>query len=106
MSEVNEFEDQAPELSNKGSELDFLVDIPLTVTVELGRSEATLNDIMKLGAGSVIEIDKLAGEPLEVFVNSKLAASGEVVVVNERYGIRMTDIISPIDKVEEDNQSA
>ena len=66
---------------------------PLTVTVELGRSKMLINDLLQLGQGSVIELTKLVGEPLEVMVNHKLVARGEVVVVNEKYGIRLTDVI-------------
>ena len=81
--------------------LDFILDIPLQVTVELGRSKMAIRDILQLGQGSVIELSKFAGEPLEVLVNDKLVARGEVVVVNEKFGIRLTDIISPIERIEQ-----
>ncbi len=84
----------------KVQNLDFILDIPLKVTVELGRSTVIIKDLLKLGQGSVIELDKLAGEPLEILINGKLVARGEVVVVNERFGIRLTDIISPIERIE------
>lgn len=84
----------------KVQNLDFILDIPLNVSVELGRSQVIVKDLMQLGQGSVLELDKLAGEPLEVLVNGKLIARGEVVVVNERYGIRLTDIISPLERIE------
>ena len=74
--------------------------IPLKVTVELGRTEVVIKDLLQLGQGSVLELDKLAGEPLEILVNGKLVAKGEVVVVNEKFGIRLTDIISPIERIE------
>jgi flagellar motor switch protein FliN len=80
--------------------LDFILDIPLKVSVELGRTSVIIKDLLQLGQGSVLELDKLAGEPLEVLVNSKLVARGEVVVVNEKFGIRLTDIISPIERIE------
>jgi flagellar motor switch protein FliN/FliY len=80
--------------------LDFILDIPLKVSVELGRSKVVIKDLLQLGQGSVIELDKLAGEPLEVLVNGKLVARGEVVVVNEKFGIRLTDIISPLERIE------
>src|SRR3989339_585526 len=80
--------------------LDFILDIPLKVTVELGRTTVIVKDLLQLGQGSVLELDKLAGEPLEILVNGKLVAKGEVVVVNEKFGIRLTDIISPIDRIE------
>jgi len=83
------------------SNLDFILDIPLEVSVELGRAKMLISDLLQLGQGSVIELTKLAGEPLEIFVNQKLIARGEVVVVNEKFGIRMTDIISPSERVKQ-----
>lgn len=80
--------------------LDLILDIPLTVTVELGRSKMLINDLLQLGQGSVIELTKLVGEPLEVLVNNKLVARGEVVVVNDKFGIRLTDIVSPLERVQ------
>ena len=84
----------------KVQNLDFILDIPLKVTVELGRTEVIIKDLLQLGQGSVLELDKLAGEPLEILVNGKLVAKGEVVVVNEKFGIRLTDIISPVERIE------
>ena len=81
--------------------LDFILDIPLKLTVELGRSKMAIRDILALAQGSVIELSKFAGEPLEVLVNEKLIARGEVVVVNEKFGIRLTDIISPVERIEQ-----
>lgn len=81
--------------------LDFILDIPLKVTVELGRSKMAIRDILQLSQGSVVELSKFAGEPLEVLVNDKLIARGEVVVVNEKFGIRLTDIISPVERIEQ-----
>ena len=89
-----------PGLSGKTANLDLILDIPLTVTVELGRSKMLINDLLQLGQGSVIELTKLAGEPLEVLVNQKLVARGEVVVVNEKFGVRLTDIVSPMERVQ------
>ena len=80
--------------------LDFILDIPLKVSVELGRSEVVIKDLLQLAQGSVIELDKLAGEPLEVLVNGKTVARGEVVVVNEKFGVRLTDIVSPVERIE------
>jgi len=80
--------------------LDFILDIPLKVTVELGRATVMIKDILQLGQGSVLELNKLAGEPLEILVNGKLVAKGEVVVVNEKFGIRIKEIISPIERIE------
>ena len=79
--------------------LDFILDIPLEITVELGKTKMLINDLLQLGQGSVIELTKLAGEPLEILVNNKLVARGEPVVVNEKFGVRLTDIISPIERV-------
>ncbi len=84
----------------KVQNLDFILDIPLNISVELGRSKVMIKDLLQLGQGSVLELDKLAGEPLEVLVNGKLVARGEVVVVNEKFGIRLTDIVSPIERIE------
>jgi flagellar motor switch protein FliN/FliY len=80
--------------------LDFILDIPMMLTVELGRSQMLINDLLKLGRGSVVELSKLAGEPLDILANQRLIARGEVVVVNEKYGIRITEIISPAERVE------
>ena len=80
--------------------LDLILDIPLTVAVELGRSKMLINELLQLGQGSVIELTKLVGEPLEVLVNQKLVARGEVVVVNEKFGVRLTDIVSPMERVQ------
>lgn len=79
--------------------IDFLLDIPLTFKVELGRTKMLIKDLLQLGQGSVIELDKLAGEPMEILVNDRLIAKGEVVVVNEKFGIRVTDILSPTERV-------
>lgn len=81
------------------ADLDFILDIPLELSVELGTTKMLVNDLLQLGQGSVIELNKLAGEALEVFINRKLVARGEVVVVNEKFGIRLTDIISPLERV-------
>ncbi len=82
-------------------ELDFILDIPLDVSVELGRTRLLINELLQLGQGSVVELNKLAGEPLEVFVNGKLVARGEAVVINEKFGVRLTDIISPMERVKQ-----
>lgn len=74
--------------------LDFILDIPLRVSVELGRTKILVQDLVKLHKGSVIELSKLAGEPLEVLVNDRVMARGEVIVVNEKFGIRLTDVVS------------
>lgn len=81
--------------------LALIMDIPLRVTVELGRTKMVVAELLNLGQGSVIELNKLAGEPMEVLVNDKLVARGEAVVVNEKFGVRLTDIISPMERVEQ-----
>jgi flagellar motor switch protein FliN/FliY len=81
--------------------LDFILDIPLKLSVELGRTRLAIRDILQLAQGSVVELSKFAGEPLEVLVNDRLIARGEVVVVNEKFGIRLTDIISPVERIEQ-----
>ena len=80
--------------------MDFLLDISLNVTVELGRAKMLINDLLKLGQGSVIELSKLAGESLDILANQKPIARGEVVVVNDKYGVRLTEIISPMERIE------
>lgn len=98
-----DMEETAKPMMSSGDEtrnLDLILDIPLTVTVELGRSRMLINDLLQLGQGSVIELTKLVGEPLEVLVNQKLVARGEVVVVNEKFGVRLTDIVSPMERVQ------
>jgi len=85
----------------ENSNLSFILDIPLEVSVELGRSRILISELLQLGQGSVIELSKLAGEPLEILVNQKLVARGEVVVINEKFGVRLTDIISPAERVKQ-----
>ena len=80
--------------------MEFLLDIPLEISVELGRTKMLINELLKLGQGSVVELSKLAGETLEILANQKLVARGEVVVVNEKYGVRLTEIISPVERIE------
>lgn len=91
--------DAGSERSDLGS-LNFILDIPISLTVELGRSRMLINELLKLGQGSVVELSTLAGEPLDILANQQLIARGEVVVVNEKYGIRITEIISPVERVE------
>jgi flagellar motor switch protein FliN/FliY len=81
--------------------LDFILDIPMQVTVQVGSTKMAIRDLLQLGQGSVVELEKLAGEAMEVLVNNKLVARGEVVVVNEKYGIRLTDVISTVERVQQ-----
>jgi len=83
-----------------GDNLDLLLDIPLKITIELGRTKMLINDLLKLGQGSVIELPKEAGDTLEILANNRLVAKGDVVVVNKKYGIRLTEVISPVERVE------
>ena len=98
MSDRLAIEDQkeVPPLKN----LEVIMDIPLQLTVELGRTKLLVRDVLQLNQGSVVELTKLAGEPLDVFVNSKLVARGEAVVVNDKFGIRLLDIVSPNERVD------
>jgi flagellar motor switch protein FliN/FliY len=91
---------EANETTSDKKNLDFILDIPLQVTVELGRTKLLVKDILQLNQGAVVELTKLAGEPLDIFVNSKLVARGEAVVVNEKFGVRLVDIVSPNERVE------
>ena len=81
-------------------DMDFILDIPLTVTVELGSGRMLISELLQLGQGSVVELTKFAGEPMEVFVNHRLIARGEVVVVNEKFGVRLTDVVSHAERID------
>jgi flagellar motor switch protein FliN/FliY len=82
-----------------GGRLDMVLDIPVQLTVELGRAKIAIRNLLQLAQGSVIELDRLAGEPMDVLVNGCLIAQGEVVVVNDKFGIRLTDVISPEERM-------
>jgi flagellar motor switch protein FliN/FliY len=107
MPERAEFEDlvNTPVYSNESRggrddiNLDVLLDIPVTIAMEIGRTKISIRSLMQLTQGSVVELDRLAGEPMDVLVNGTLIAHGEVVVVNEKFGIRLTDVISPTERV-------
>ena len=94
-------EAKVPRGDGERRDLDFILDIPLDVSAELGRTKLLINELLQLGQGSVVELNKLAGEPLEIYVNGKLVARGEAVVINEKFGVRLTDIISPIERVKQ-----
>ncbi len=89
-------EDEEP---NTNPDLDVILDIPVSISMEVGRTSISIRNLLQLNQGSVIELDRLAGEPLDVLVNGTLIAHGEVVVVNEKFGIRMTDVISPSERI-------
>ena len=110
MAEASGGEDAAQpapmaELSSQGAsapgapDLDVIMDIPVKISMEVGSTEISIRNLLQLNQGSVIELDRLAGEPLDVRVNGTLIAHGEVVVVNEKFGIRMTDVISPSERI-------
>lgn len=80
--------------------IDLLLDIPLQVSVEVGRARILVRDLLQMQEGTLIELDKLAGEPLDLYVNSRLIARGEAVVVNEKFGLRLTDVVSPSERIE------
>ena len=94
-------EGQTPQKNEAGSRrLDMLLDVPLEVNVELGRTRMTIQDLLQLAPGSVIELDKVAGEALDILVNGRLVARGEAVVVNDKFGVRITDIVSPQERIQ------
>ena len=88
-------------MAQSGTEVNVeaLLDIPVTMSLEVGRSRVSIRNLLQLNQGSVIELERAAGEPLDVFVNGTLVAHGEVVVINEKFGIRLTDVISPADRI-------
>lgn len=97
--EMQELQDQGHAPDDGHRDINFILDIPLELTVIIGRTKILVQELLQLGQGSVVALEKLAGEPMEVYVNEKLIGRGEVVVVNEKFGVRLTDIISPADRV-------
>jgi flagellar motor switch protein FliN/FliY len=99
--EVPETAEGAEESERSGGarDLNFILDIPLEISVELGRTRMLVNDLLQLGQGSVVELTRLSDEPMDIYVNGKLFARGEVVVVNEKFGVRLTDVVSPVERV-------
>lgn len=95
---LDEFQSEKNDAA-KNPELEVILDIPVSISMEVGRTSITIRNLLQLNQGSVIELDRLAGEPLDVLVNGTLIAHGEVVVVNEKFGIRMTDVISPAERI-------
>ena len=84
--------------------IDFILDVPLRISVNLGEAKMVIKDLLQLGQGSVIELEKLAGEPMDVLIGDKLIARGEVVVVNDKFGVRLTDIVSPTERIKQLNK--
>lgn len=99
----SEFSDQH-KLTDTQNDIDFILDIPVQLTVELGRTKIAIKNLLQLAQGSVVELDGLAGEPMDVLVNGCLIAQGEVVVVNDKFGIRLTDIITPAERIRKLNK--
>src|SRR5690349_15045782 len=93
-----------PGKSSTNNDIDFILDIPVQLTVELGRTKIAIKNLLQLAQGSVVELDGLAGEPMDVLVNGCLIAQGEVVVVNDKFGIRLTDIITPSERIRKLNR--
>ncbi len=98
--DLEEFDNSPSEAAAINPELDIILDIPVTISMEVGSTAITIKNLLQLNQGSVVELDRLAGEPLNVLVNGTLIAHGEVVVVNEKFGIRMTDVISPAERIQ------
>ncbi|MCU4674710.1 flagellar motor switch protein FliN [Catenovulum sp. 2E275] len=92
-------ENAAPISAEEKRKLDTILDIPVTISMEVGRSKISIRNLLQLNQGSVVELDRVAGEPLDVLVNGTLIAHGEVVVVNDKFGIRLTDVISQIERI-------
>lgn len=97
--EANFSESQKQKVQNV-KEIDFLLDVPLQVSVEVGRTKMLIKDFLKMKEGGIIELDKMADEPLDLYVNSRLIARGEAVVVNEKFGLRLIDLVSTMDRLE------
>ncbi len=97
--ELEELEEEAPISGDEKRKLDAILDIPVTISMEVGRSHISIRNLLQLNQGSVVELDRVAGESLDVLVNGTLIAHGEVVVVNDKFGIRLTDVISQIERI-------
>ena len=93
VAELDELTDDTPITQEEKKKLDTILDIPVTISMEVGRSQISIRNLLQLNQGSVVELDRVAGEPLDVLVNGTLIAHGEVVVVNDKFGIRLTDVI-------------
>jgi flagellar motor switch protein FliN/FliY len=99
-AEMNDLKPDAPDAgANRELNLDVVLDIPVTLSMEVGRSRVSIRNLLQLSQGSVVELDRATGEPLDVYVNGTLIAHGEVVVVNDKFGIRLTDVISPAERI-------
>lgn len=99
VAELDDLSEDAPITPDEKKKLDTILDIPVTISMEVGRSQISIRNLLQLNQGSVVELDRVAGEPLDVLVNGTLIAHGEVVVVNDKFGIRLTDVISQIERI-------
>lgn len=99
VAELDEFSESGGVSGDEEKKLDTILDIPVTISMEVGRSLISIRNLLQLNQGSVVELDRVAGEPLDVLVNGTLIAHGEVVVVNDKFGIRLTDVISQIERI-------
>lgn len=99
VAELDELSEDMPVTQAEKKKLDTILDIPVTISMEVGRSQISIRNLLQLNQGSVVELDRVAGEPLDVLVNGTLIAHGEVVVVNDKFGIRLTDVISQIERI-------
>lgn len=99
VAELDELAEDEPITQEQKRKLDTILDIPVTISMEVGRSHISIRNLLQLNQGSVVELDRVAGEPLDVLVNGTLIAHGEVVVVNDKFGIRLTDVISQIERI-------
>lgn len=98
-AEFGDLQDTGGSSSSRDVNLEVILDVPVTLSMEVGRTRIPIRNLLQLNQGSVVELDRAAGEPLDVFVNGTLVAHGEVVVVNEKFGIRLTDVISPAERI-------
>lgn len=99
VAELEEFDEDREITPKEKRKLDTILDIPVTISMEVGRSNISIRNLLQLNQGSVVELDRVAGEPLDVLVNGTLIAHGEVVVVNDKFGIRLTDVISQLERI-------
>ena len=98
-AEFNDLQDGGADSAARDVNLEVILDVPVTLSMEVGRTRIPIRNLLQLNQGSVVELDRAAGEPLDVFVNGTLVAHGEVVVVNEKFGIRITDVVSPAERI-------
>jgi flagellar motor switch protein FliN/FliY len=98
-AEMRDLQDEAVADKSRDVNLEVILDVPVTLSMEVGRTRIPIRNLLQLNQGSVVELERAAGEPLDVFVNGTLIAHGEVVVVNEKFGIRLTDVISPAERI-------